>query len=145
MSAVLRPLPSQWRWQAQAPVVAESNRKEAEVTVLLCDACDHEPRVGKIDVPEIGNFGIGDSCLALRNAAMRGYGTLRDCARVMKMRRDDPAVDAWVAQLIVTLRATARCVRCKHSGERHGPHVGCHECLCPETNPLKLSGEAQVA
>lgn len=115
------------------------------MTAILCDVCAHEPRIGRIDVPQVGSFGIGARCLALRNAAMNGPVTLRECAPVHKFRRNDPAVAHWIDELTKRLLLFAKCDNCSHAAGQHGGYVGCRACLCPETNSLIADENTEVA
>lgn len=66
---------------------------------MTCDACEHEPRVGRIDVPDIGSFGIGERCLALQRKTLADTLTINDFADITLLTPADVAAQAWLREL----------------------------------------------
>lgn len=116
------------------------------MTTLLCEACGREPRVGRIDVPEIGSFGIGPACHALHRKVLNSYPiTLHECAIVRKFRTDDPAVSVWADELKHKMAEIVRCGLCKDAAQDHSAVLGCTKCICAETNALLDDEQPEVA
>lgn len=72
--------------------------------MTICAVCNDEAKIGRIAVPDIGDFPIGKRCYRLHVGALRGAVLIRDFATICQFQPRGRAAEAWLRALLDEMR-----------------------------------------